>query len=133
MNDADVEFARAFERGEVPNVGFHHRDHIRLAWIYVQLYGDAAAERISESIRGFAAKHGQSEKYHQTVTTAWICLVEDACRSGGEFDEIVACFPALLDKNFLKNFYSEDTLASPDAKKRFVSSDLRPLAIEAHP
>jgi hypothetical protein len=35
----DEEFLRAFEACELSNGCFHHRDHIRLAWIYVHRYG----------------------------------------------------------------------------------------------
>jgi len=45
----DTEFLRAFENCEIANGDFHHRDHIRLAWIYLQLYGGQAAPRMAAS------------------------------------------------------------------------------------
>jgi hypothetical protein len=31
----EIELARALERGELPNAGFHHADHLRVAWVYL--------------------------------------------------------------------------------------------------
>jgi hypothetical protein len=42
---SDEEFAAAVERCEAPDDGFHHRDHLRLAWIYLRRYGAAEAGR----------------------------------------------------------------------------------------
>ena len=32
----DIEFTRRFERGEVRNEDFHHREHLRVAWTYLR-------------------------------------------------------------------------------------------------
>ena len=113
MNDA--EFARAFERCEIPKEEFHHRDHIRLASFYVQRYGAGEAEeRIARAIRNYSAHHGVSEKYHHTITIAWVRLI--AAFPGSE---------ALLDPKYLREFYSEELLASGDARNTFVTPDKR--------
>ena len=125
----DAEFVRAFE--DCTLEPFHHRDHIRLAWIYLGIYGaPLAAVRISESIRAFAAHHGKSEKYHETMTQAWMHLVRHAIRlspSGADFDEMIGRFPDLLDKNRLAEFYSEAALNTPAARSGFVPPDRKPL------
>src|SRR5882762_3116442 len=99
---ADTEFADAFESCELSNESFHHCDHIRLAWIYLQRYGaDAAAVRIGAAIRKFAAHYGKTDKYHETITVAWMRLLADAARSlpsSGSFSDVIAAFPKLLDK-----------------------------------
>jgi hypothetical protein len=127
----DDEFVRAFEACEIANTDFHHRDHIRLAWIYVRRHGAvAAAERIAQSIRNFAAHHGKSDKFHQTITDAWVLLVAEVANSlpaTASFDEAATRFPRLLDKNYVRNFYSEAVLNSVSARKSFVPPDLRPL------
>lgn len=125
----DEEFLRAFEACELSNGCFHHRDHIRLAWIYVHRYGEAeASERIAASIRRFAAHHGKNDKYHETMTIAWMRLVADAARSStGDFDEFAQHFPALLDKSALGAFYSDAVLQSDAARNEFIAPDLKPL------
>ncbi len=122
----DHEFARAFENCELSNESFHHRDHLRLAWIYLKLYGEQeAATRIAASIRNFAAHFGKTDKYHETVTVAWMRLLAHDAK--GSFEETLAAAPMLLEKNTLGAFYSERLLQSERAKKEFVEPDLKPL------
>jgi hypothetical protein len=125
----DDEFASAFENCELSNTSFHHRDHIRLAWIYLQRYGESeAAARIAISIRKFAAHHGKSDKYHETVTVAWMRLVAHAVQSSpGPFDLFAARNPALFDKSTLAAFYSGAALQSEAAKNSFILPDLKSL------
>ncbi len=126
----DQEFAEAFETCRLPNERFHHRDHLRLAWIYLQRYGarDAPA-RIGESIRRYAAYHGKPEKYHETVTIAWLWLLTQASEYCGtaSFAELLAASPELLDKNTLHRYYSPELLASETARTQFVPPDRKAL------
>src|SRR5215475_254972 len=101
---ADAEFVRAFEAGEIPGADFHHRDHIRLAWIYLQRHGSSAGAHIAASIRNYAAHLGVSDKYHETITQAWMHLVA-AAEPATTFDGFVERNPGLLDKNLLKSYY----------------------------
>ena len=39
----DSEFLAAFEAGSMPEVGFHHVDHVRAAWLMLQQEAPAAA------------------------------------------------------------------------------------------
>ena len=103
----DIEFVEAFETCRLPNELFHHRDHLRLAWMYLQRYGASdAAARLRESIRRYAAHHGASGKYHETVTVAWLRLLAHAARRSGalSFDQLVAAYPELPDKNMLYGY-----------------------------
>jgi hypothetical protein len=45
----DEEFLAAFEAGRIDNQSFHHRDHLRLAWVQIRRLG---VERASESVTG---------------------------------------------------------------------------------
>jgi len=126
----DQDFAEAFEACRRPNELFHHRDHLRLAWIHLQRYGarDAPA-RTGESIRRYAAHHGKAEKYHETVTIAWLWLLAQAseCSGAASFAELLAACPELLDKNTLHRYYSPELLASETARTQFVPPDRRTL------
>ena len=127
----DQEFLRAFENCHLGNEGFHHRDHIRLAWIYLQRYGESEARRhMSEAIRRFAAFHGKIDKYHETITLAWLRLVAGAMtRVPGDrtFDKLTLLAPELLDRRTLDKFYSAGALASDAARNTWVGPDLQPL------
>ncbi len=124
----DEEFVRAFERCEISNADFHHRDHVRLAWLYVRRYGAAADHRIAAGIRNFAAHHGKLDKYHETMTIAWMRLVEPAAALKS-FDEVTAAFPRLLDKGYVREFYSEELLSSAAARKTFAEPDKHPFSV----
>jgi len=100
----DDEFAAAFETCQLSNESLHHRDHLRLAWIYLHRYGKAEAiQRIGVSIRNFAAHHGNSDKYSEAVTVGWMRLVAEAIeKEPGDFDGLIARCPELLNKSTLK-------------------------------
>jgi hypothetical protein len=126
---SDGEFARALEACEISNADFHHRDHVRLAWFYLRSYGaEAADQRISAAIRNFAERHGKLDKYHHTMTIAWMRLVAPAAALAS-FDAVTAAFPRLLDKTYLREFYSDELLSSDAAKKTFVEPDKQPFSV----
>jgi hypothetical protein len=127
----DSEFIRAFEACQLSNECFHHRDHIRLAWIYLQRYSELEArEHMAGAIRKFAAHHGKSDKYHETVTVAWLRLVANAIArlpAHASFEHLTTAAPELLDKRTIEKFYSPATLASESARTWWVEPDLQPL------
>ena len=47
VTPADEQFLAAFEAGQIANQNFHHRDHLRLAWIQVRRLGlDRASDAV---------------------------------------------------------------------------------------
>jgi hypothetical protein len=127
----DEEFLVAVESCTLPNAAFHHRDHVRLAWIYVCRFGyQAGSERMAASIRRYAAHHGATAKYHETITRAWMDLVQHAVASAkhlATFDAFLAANAALDDPNALAAYYSPELLASPAARQEWLPPDLRSL------
>ena len=133
MYQNDDAFAQAFENCTLPNDQFHHRDHLRLAFIYLRRYGlDQAGIRISESICRFATHHRGAEKYHQTITIAWMRLLAAAAQdmpSSATLDQIFEAVPALLNKNTICEYYSPALLTSPEARRHFAEPDVKPLPL----
>ena len=138
----DDDFLAAFEEGGLPKEAFHHRDHVRVAWLCLRRHGlEAGAARFVGALRRFAERHGVPGLYHETVTRAWILLVWaalDVEGPGGAFDAFLLAHPRLGEKDALRDFYSPERLASPAARAAFLEPDLRPLpervAIEStHP
>ncbi len=127
----DDEFMEAVETCTLPNSAFHHRDHLRLAWIYVRRFGyEAGSERMAASIRRYAAHHGATEKYHETVTRAWMDLVQHATARADQpaaFEAFIAANPDLADPHALAAYYSPERLAGGDARREWVAPDLRSL------
>ncbi|MBI2680226.1 MAG: hypothetical protein HYX25_04370 [Candidatus Solibacter usitatus] len=131
MTMRDEEFLKAVESCTLPNTAFHHRDHVRLAWIYVSRFGyQAGSERMAASIRRYAAHHGATAKYHETITRAWMDLVQHALTNANppaNFDAFLATNATLADPHALNAYYSPELLASPAARQEWVPPDLRSL------
>lgn len=109
---------------------FGHRQHIHLTWLAVRRYGTGpAVTLVSDGIRRTARYTGAPQKYHATVSRAWVELVgyHAAEHTGNDFDAFVGSNPALLDKRLLTRFYRSSTLAAPEARTGWVEPDLRPI------
>src|SRR5262245_39712037 len=96
---SDDEFLDRFERCDLDE--FRHRDHVRLAWLCLRAYGWAgAAGRVRNGLRRFATHHGVPDKYHETMTVAWLAAVAEAIATTPDetdFDAFVARNAWLLD------------------------------------
>jgi hypothetical protein len=128
---SDDDFVRAFEGGELDTDEFRHRDHIRLAWIVLRQDGEkAGGERVSRGIRNFAAQHGVSDRYHETITCFWVRLVAHAIEVEPGIDDFGAFllrFPLLLDQQLVHRHWSHEMLAAPAARMGWVEPDVAPL------
>lgn len=124
----DEELIRCFEAGEDPPGGFHHCEHVRVAWWYARR---APLLKALEQFRGgilrFAAARGAAAKYHETITIAFMLLVHERVyeASNESWDEFAARNADLLAWNpsILDRFYHAETLASVRARRSFVWPD----------
>jgi hypothetical protein len=127
----DRDFREAFESFNIPNEMFHHREHIRLAWIYSRHFPEEQAlSRMVQGIQAFAKHHGAASKYHHTITVAWMRLVSDAARpapSAPDFNTFAAAHPHLFNPRLLKDYYSAARLQSDAARHVWIEPDLRSL------
>jgi hypothetical protein len=124
----DVEFLVAFEAGTLES--FRHRDHIRMCWLYLRRHGpEKGAPAVTEGIKRFAVVKGATGLFHETLTRAWLRLVEAALRQtpAGDFDAFVARHPQLADKETVYRHYRRETIAGAPARARWVEPDLAPL------
>ncbi|TME89625.1 MAG: hypothetical protein E6I43_00310 [Chloroflexi bacterium] len=125
---ADDHFLAAFTAGEIANQDFHHRDHLRLAWIQIRRIGlPRALEAVTAAIRQFAAGHGHGDRYHETMTRFWLLVVAMGISRHPTlaFDELLAAEPHLLDKNLPYRHWSRERMGSEDARHRWLEPDLR--------
>jgi hypothetical protein len=124
----DREFVDAFEGCTLPEEMFHHRDHIRLAWIYlITLSLPAAMDRFSVQLRAYAESLGKAGLYHETISWAFLLLVHDRISRApvASFEELEQNHGDLFRWNpsVLDSFYDPQTLASPLARRTFLFPD----------
>ena len=121
----DDELINGFEAASLS--GFPHADHVRLTILYLARHGrDETERKLFEGLRRFAAAKGVPEKFHVTMTIAWLDLVDDARRRHPEAQDsaslLIAC-PELLDRDALLRFYTSERLLSDEARQRWVPPD----------
>jgi len=114
--------------GSAPRFG--HHQHVQLTWLAVRRCGRSAAiELVSQGIQRTARYAGAPQKYHATISRAWVELIahhvaEDAT---DEFDTFAGRNAPLLDKRLLNRFYRSTTLAGAPARAGWVEPDLAPF------
>ena len=131
----DTEFLRGFEDCTLPSSAFHHRDHVRLAWLYLQRYPPLEAlARFTEGLKRFAAANGHPGLYHETITWAYLLLIRERLAEGEAFEGFAARNPDLFAWNpsVLDRYYERETLDSERARRVFVMPD-RVAARDAGP
>jgi hypothetical protein len=95
----DAEFVAAIEACTLPHKEFTHRNHVRLAWLYLGRYGAAEADRrICDTILRYATSLGAATKFREDVTLAWMRRVEAAMdrTPATDFDTFITTHAELL-------------------------------------
>jgi hypothetical protein len=134
---SDEELIERFEKCTLSGADFHHRDHVKVVWLYLR--GNSVLEtlgRFSNGLKLFAEANGKPNLYHETITWAYVFLINERMqRSGVEqgWAEFVDMNADLLDwkENILKSYYQLDTLNSETARRTFVLPD-RLLSLVRH-
>lgn len=127
----DEELIEQFEDGTLPNECFHHREHVRVAFLYLTRYPVPEALQIfSKTLRRFAEARGKPQLYHETITWAYVFLIRERMARTGKnqsWDEFARGNPDLLlwKGGILTRYYRAETLTSDLARAVFVLPDLR--------
>lgn len=125
----DNELVKQFESCHLPREQWRHADHLRVGWWYIrQLGGKEAEKRIVRYFRAYAASLGAADKYHETMTRAWLRLIlvaESVMSEEASLETLLAEHPWLLDRLRVNVFYSPERLGS--GRAAWVEPDLRPF------
>ena len=125
----DETLVRTFEAGEVPQHGFHHAEHVRVAWYYLRrLPLPDALARFRAALQRYAVARGKPGLYHETITVAYVLLINeriDGAAPEMSWDAFAAGNPDLLfwHPSILDRYYQPSTLASERARRTFVLPD----------
>ncbi len=104
----DLELLEGFENCTLSNEAFHHEEHVRVAFLYLSRYAVREAfERFSKSLVKFAAAHGKSNLYNETLTLAYLLIIRQrvaAAERTQSWEEFKSSNMDLLDRerNILK-------------------------------
>jgi hypothetical protein len=126
---SDYELIERFESGNVPESGFHHADHVRLAFSYLREYSPLdALQRFSSALKQFAARHGKTQLYNETITCAYFFLIRERMAHFVmeiDWEEFASRNPDLLiwKNGILNRYYQDATLKSDLARRVFVFPD----------
>lgn len=116
-----------FQACTLPPEQFSHRQHLALAWSYLQRDGfPQGAARFRSDLANYVRAVGAAAKYHETMTWAYLVLLNEemTLRSprNESFDSMIERRPDLLDHRdgALASCYSKEQLEDPDARRVFV-------------
>lgn len=125
----DADFQTAFESCTLPAEAFDHIGHLRIGWLYAHaLPLNAAIQRTCNGIQALASHLGAPDKFHYPLTEAFVRLIAQRIdRAPGQ------AFSVFLQNNtdllsnalpLIHQHYSEQLLASPEAKHGSVQPDI---------
>ncbi len=132
LDAADRDWLADFLTGAMAPADFHHREHVRLAYILLVRDGfPGAVEAMRAALLGFLDHHGiDRAKYHETLTEAWVRAVRhfmDRTSGANGAADFIARQPLLLDARIMRTHYSAERLNLPGARSHFVAPDLEPI------
>jgi hypothetical protein len=121
----DRELVTALEACTLPAGMFDHREHVRLAWLYLREQPLLEAlPRFIASLKRYAGSLGATAKYHETITFAFLFLIhERMARRPATTFEAFADANADLFGPILDRYYRKETLASDLARTTFLLPD----------
>ncbi len=125
----DEEFLAQLEACTLPEDRFHHADHLHAAWLYLTRFPAAEAiGRFSAALRSYATSLGKPDRYHETITWAYLLLVNERIRRAEPavtWEYFVQSNADLFDWNHsvLLKYYQPETLSSPAAREVFLMPD----------
>jgi hypothetical protein len=124
VTDSDTAFLQALETCVLPEADFGHTAHVRAAYLYLR-GGDFAnaLPRLQRAIRAYASSLGRPDRYHETITVAYLALIQQhiAIRGdGGGWSGFERDNPELFDRDLLLQFYSRSQLQSGLARRLFL-------------
>jgi hypothetical protein len=127
VSDSIERLVAAFEDCTLPPAELHHKEHVQIAWWLLQHEpADQAIARFVGAIRRYAAHLGKAGIYHETITWAYLLVINERLERGGR-QRSWAAFARdeadLFARDFLHAYYRPETLASELARRVFVFPD----------
>lgn len=113
--------------GTIEPEDFSHRDHLQAGWECFRLGSADQPRRLAAGLRALAARAGAPDRYHATVTGAFLALIGSAMKPGQPFESFLIDNPGLMNRRCLLSYYSPERLELQEARSRFLMPDRQPL------
>src|SRR6476620_5416535 len=130
MTDAEIlTLVDRLERCLLGKEEFHQRDHLAVAAAYLYATDfETAMDRMRTSLKRFAAHHGVTGLYHETLTRFWLLQVERSLdRREWLAQSVSKVQEKLSDKNLAFDYYSRERIDSKEARETWLDPDLKEL------
>ncbi len=128
----DDAFLAALESCRLEPADFSHAAHIRAGFLYLQRHDFAEAlGAMRRAIKAFAASIGKDALYHETITVAFMTLINErlsADPSVTDWPRFAERHADLFSGNVLGAYYSPARLNDPLARQVFLLPDRVPAA-----
>ena len=124
----ESELITAFEQGELQASDFHHATHLQVAYYYLETRPFLeACIAMRDGLKSFVARIGKEEKYHETVTLAFMCILAErrAISPQATWEVFLKANPDLLTQKILQGYYTSKELTSDVARKNFILPQLK--------
>ena len=126
----------AFETGALDPAEFPHSEHVRLGYEMLGRYpfGEAIS-RFSHGLKLLAAKAGKPQVYHETITVAFLALINERRAAGANqtWAEFRANNADLFEKRCLEKWYGAEQLGTDLARRTFCLPILPPMRLDPRP
>lgn len=120
----DANFLAALEDCALPAECFDHAAHVRAGYLYLRDQPfPLAAAAMCTTIANYARALGKPERYHETITVAFMALINAQLRrdgDGGSWDGFRERNPQLLRRDALLAYYPRAVLESHEARACFT-------------
>lgn len=119
-----AELLAGLEDGSLPPSRFGHREHVHAAWGCLQNAPlRAAAHRFRDLLRSYTQRLGAEQKFHLTMTLAFMHLIHERLRAGEDWAAFAARNADLFDdaRGMIERHYSPAVLAG--GRSAFVEPD----------
>lgn len=136
----DARFLAALEDCSLPPQHFDHAAHVRAGYLYLRRAAfPQATAFMCAAIERYARALGKPERYHETVTVAFMALINEQLRrdaaasadgdsngngngdaDAGSWEQFRARHPQLLRSDALLDYYPRALLDSPAARRCFT-------------
>lgn len=126
---SDQNLLSAFEAATLTPGQFHHRDHIRVAWLMLKKGSlEQVLVRFPRALQRLAKALGADNLYHQTITWTYVFAIHERMTNmAGDHDwaAFELAHPDLLGNHqrFMSRYFTDQVLNSDLARQTFILPD----------